>query len=265
MTPKLHLDLTGKVAFVSGGANGIGSVIAKTLMAQGAMVFISDLDAPALSKFLASHPTARGMTADAGSWSDTRKVFSEIQTTFGRLDILVNNAGIAGPTAAVEDINPDEWDRTIAVDLNSAFYSMKLSVPMMREIGGGSVINLSSNAAFFGYPFRSPYTASKWALIGLTKTWAMELGTEGIRVNALCPGSVSGDRIDEVIERDAALREVSVQEIRGHLHTAEFLAPVRGAGGYRQYGRFPLFRCRFQNFRSSDRNRWSYRRVGKLV
>jgi NAD(P)-dependent dehydrogenase (short-subunit alcohol dehydrogenase family) len=210
----MQLDLTDKIAFVSAGASGIGSVIAQTLMAQGASVLVSDIDSDRLSQFLADHPDARGTTADAGSWSDTQNVFSQIQSTFGRLDILVNNAGIAGPTAAVDEIEPDDWERTIAVDINGAFYAMKLATPMLRAAGGGSVVNIASNAAFFGFPLRSPYAASKWALIGLTKTWAMELGADRIRVNALCPGSVSGARIDSVIERDAASRGVTVDRIR---------------------------------------------------
>jgi NAD(P)-dependent dehydrogenase (short-subunit alcohol dehydrogenase family) len=90
----------------------------------------------------------------------------------------------------------------------------RLAIPLLRQSGGGSIINMASNAAFFGFPLRSPYTASRWALIGLTKTWAMELGTDGIRVNAICPGSVSGPRIDGVIERDAASRGMSADDIR---------------------------------------------------
>ncbi len=214
MTSAIHLDLTDKAAFVSGGAAGIGRTIARSLMAQGAEVLISDIDGKALSDFLASHPLAKGIEADAASWPDTQKVFSEIQSTMGRLDILINNAGVAGPIAIVEEIELDQWDRTLAVDINGAFYCTKLAVPMIRKSGGGSIINIASNAAFFGVPLRSPYAAAKWAMVGLTKTWAMELGTDGIRVNALCPGSVSGPRIDAVIQKDADLRGMEPDKIR---------------------------------------------------
>jgi NAD(P)-dependent dehydrogenase (short-subunit alcohol dehydrogenase family) len=132
----------------------------------------------------------------------------------GSLDVLVNNAGIAGPTARVEDIEPADWDRTIAVDLNGQFYCARLAVPLLKGAGGGSIINISSSAAFSGYPLRSPYAASKWAVIGLTKTLAMELGRFGIRVNAICPGSVEGPRIDRVIERDAAARGMTPEAVR---------------------------------------------------
>jgi NAD(P)-dependent dehydrogenase (short-subunit alcohol dehydrogenase family) len=138
----------------------------------------------------------------------------EIASRWGRLDILINNAGVAGPTAPVEAIEDDDWDRTIAIDLNGQFYITRRAVPMLKQSGGGSIVNIASNAAMFGCPLRSPYTAAKWAMIGLTKTWAMELGPDNIRVNALCPGSVKGERIDRVIERDASERNMSISAIR---------------------------------------------------
>ena len=107
-----------------------------------------------------------------------------------------------------------DWRRTIDVDLNAQFYCTKYAIPMLKASGGGSIVMMASNAALFGYPLRSPYTAAKWALIGLTKTLAMELGPHGIRVNALCPCSVEGPRIDGVIEREAAKRGVSAEKVR---------------------------------------------------
>jgi len=132
----------------------------------------------------------------------------------GGLDILVNNAGIAGPTALCEEVSIEDWRRTIDVDLNAQFYCTKYAIPMLKAAGSGSIVMMASNAALFGYPLRSPYTAAKWALIGLTKTLAMELGPHGIRVNALCPCSVEGPRIDGVIEREAAKRGVSAEKVR---------------------------------------------------
>jgi NAD(P)-dependent dehydrogenase (short-subunit alcohol dehydrogenase family) len=152
--------------------------------------------------------------ADVGLAADVDSVFSDLGKRHGRLDVLVNNAGIAGPTAPVEDVTVADWERTIAVDLNAHFYATRLAVPLLKASGGGSIVNISSSAAFFGYPLRSPYTASKWALIGLTKTWAMELGPHKIRVNAICPGSVKGQRIDTVIERDAQVRGVDAESVR---------------------------------------------------
>ena len=125
----------------------------------------------------------------------------------------MNNVGVAGPTAPVEEIDPEEWDRTISIDLSSAFYAVRRAVPLLKK-QGGSIINIASNAAMSGLPLRSPYTASKWALIGLAKTWAMELGCNGIRVNAICPGSVNGPRIDGVIDKDAQQRGLSADAVR---------------------------------------------------
>ena len=140
--------------------------------------------------------------------------FRALDECFGRLDILVNNAGISGPVAALDKIEPADWERTISVNLNGAFYCALQAIPRIRAAGGGSIVNISSNSAFSGVPLRSPYAASKWALIGLTKTLAMELGQDRIRVNALCPGSVEGPRIDRVIDEDAASRGLSRDEIR---------------------------------------------------
>jgi NAD(P)-dependent dehydrogenase (short-subunit alcohol dehydrogenase family) len=140
-------------------------------------------------------------------------VFDDLQKTHGKLDILVNNVGVAGPTAAVEDILPQEWNDTIGVDLNSIFYVTRKAVPLLKK-SKGVMINMSSNAGLFGCPLRSPYAAAKWAIVGLTKTWAMELGPFGVRVNALCPGSVNGPRIDKVIELDAEARDIPAATVR---------------------------------------------------
>ena len=126
---------------------------------------------------------------------------------------MVNNVGVAGPTAAVEDILPQEWNDTIGVDLNSIFYVTRKAVPLLKK-SKGVMINMSSNAGLFGCPLRSPYAAAKWAIVGLTKTWAMELGPFGVRVNALCPGSVNGPRIDKVIELDAEARDIPAATVR---------------------------------------------------
>ncbi len=127
--------------------------------------------------------------------------------------MLVNNVGIAGPTAPVEEMDPDAFDHCVRVNLGSMFRCTRSAVPMLRELPG-SIVNLSSTAGIFGFPLRSPYAAAKWGVVGLTKTWAMELGPEGIRVNAICPGSVGGSRMDGVIEREAQVRGVPASEVR---------------------------------------------------
>ncbi len=199
---------------ISGGAAGIGRHIAESFLAAGGSVHVCDASAANLSDFLDANSSASGTQADVSDTKQADRVFADLEAQYGGLDVLVNNAGIAGPTAAVEDIADDEWDQCIAVDLSGTFYMTRRAVPLLKRRQAGSIVNIASVAGLFGCPLRSPYAASKWAMIGLTKTWAMELGPHNIRVNAICPASVAGERIDGVIERDAAQRGVSADEIR---------------------------------------------------
>ncbi|MGB3471006.1 MAG: SDR family oxidoreductase [Erythrobacter sp.] len=206
------LALSKRVA-ISAGASGIGRAIAEAYLAVGDTVYVSDIDEAALASLSDAHPRAVAFNADAGEPDQVGEFFMRIARDEPLLDVLVNNAGIAGPTARLEDIAVTDWVRTINIDLNSAFYFAREAIPMLRRSGGGSIINIASNAAFFGFPMRSPYASSKWGIIGLTKTLAMELGPEGIRVNAVCPGSVEGPRIDRVIAEDARQRGLDPAEV----------------------------------------------------
>jgi NAD(P)-dependent dehydrogenase (short-subunit alcohol dehydrogenase family) len=203
-----------QVVLVTAGASGIGRCIAEAFLAHGCKVHVCDISEDRIKEFLVDNPGASASVTDVGDADQVKVLFEDFASRHKSLDILVNNAGIAGPTAAVEDIEPRDWDRTIAVDLSGQFYCTRLAVPLLKANGGGSIVNISSNAAFFGFPLRSAYTASKWALIGLTKTWAMELGSHNIRVNAVCPGSVEGERIETVIQREAAERCVDPDRVR---------------------------------------------------
>jgi NAD(P)-dependent dehydrogenase (short-subunit alcohol dehydrogenase family) len=202
------------VVLITGGATGIGCAIARRFAREHYQVHVCDVDATACDEFLVELPGTTATVADVADVGDVDRVFDDLQQAHGRLDVLVNNVGIAGPTASAENINPADWDRTIAVSLSGQFYCARRAIPMLREASGGSIIMMSSNAAFFGFPLRLPYAASKWALLGITKTLAMELGPDGIRVNAICPGSVNGPRIERVIERDADERGLMADEIR---------------------------------------------------
>lgn len=202
-----------QVAIVTGGASGIGASIAGALLAEGFEVFVLDIAFPDIFE-PASLDECQMMACDI---SDSEAVASTIDAIFSashRVDLLVNNVGISGPTAPVEDIDIQAWQQTIDTNLNAMFYVSKAVIPLMKAQHGGVIINMASNAGLFGCPNRSPYAASKWAMIGLTKTWAMELGPFNIRVNTLCPASVSGSRIEGVIERDAAARGVTVEAVR---------------------------------------------------
>lgn len=203
-----------RVVLITAGAAGIGSRIARTFAASGDKVHVCDTSSNAIDALVGEVPSITATVADVSSTTDADRVYADIESRHGRLDILINNAGIAGPTAAVEDVADEDWDRCIAVDLSGTFYMTRRAVPMLRNSAAGSIINIASTAALFGYPLRSPYAASKWGMIGLTKTWAMELGPAGIRVNAICPSGVEGGRIDAVIERDAAARGLAPEQVR---------------------------------------------------
>lgn len=201
------LDLSGLRVAITAGAGGIGRVMADSFAACGAHVFVSDVDDAGLAT--CGH---RGMRADAGKSADLEAFMDAALAELGGLDVLVNNAGIAGPTAKVEDVDPAALDATLQIDLAAMFHCARRAVPALRQAGGGSIVNLSSAAGKFGFPLRSPYAAAKWGVVGFTRTLAMELGPDGIRVNAILPGLVEGPRIRSVIRNKAAAAGVSDNE-----------------------------------------------------
>ena len=196
-------ELEGLRALVTGGGSGIGAAIAARLKQGGANVLIADLDPS----------TSPDVVADVADTAAVDRLFGEVSRRMGGLDVLVNNVGVAGPTAPVDEMDPDAFDDCVRINLGSMFRCTRKAVPMLRE-RPGSIVNISSSAGIFGYPLRSPYAAAKWAVVGLTKTWAMELGAAGIRVNAICPGSVGGPRMDGVIERESVVLGVSPAAVR---------------------------------------------------
>ena len=206
LTP-VPLDLTGLRVAMTAGAGGIGRVMADSFAACGAEVFVSDVDEAALAS--CGH---RGMRADAGRVEDLEAFMDGALSALGGLDVLVNNAGIAWPTARIEDVTPAELDATLQVDLASMFHCARRAIPALRQSGGGSIVNLSSAAGKFGFPLRSPYSAAKWGVVGFTRTLAMELGTDNIRVNALLPGLVDGPRIRSVLRNKAQAAGISDNE-----------------------------------------------------
>jgi NAD(P)-dependent dehydrogenase (short-subunit alcohol dehydrogenase family) len=203
----LPVDLTGLRVAVTAGAGGIGRAIADHFAAQGALPFVSDVDEGALAA--CPHPAMR---ADAGRAAELDAFMEAAIARLGGLDVLVNNAGIAGPTAPIEHVEPEALEATLRVDLASMFHCARRAVPALRAAGGGSIVNLSSAAGKFGFPLRSPYAAAKWGVIGFTRTLAMELGPDGIRVNAILPGLVDGPRIRRVLRAKAEARGISDNE-----------------------------------------------------
>ena len=208
----MKTEAAGLRVLVTAGADGIGRAIAETFLDHGAHVHICDIAQAALDDIKRARPAIGATLADVANRADVGRLFDETKKSLGGLDVLVNNAGIAGPTAKIEDIEPDEWERTIAVNLNGMFYCARLAMPLIKAAGGGSIINLSSVAGRLGFALRSPYSASKWAVVGLTKSLAIEAGPDGVRVNAIQPGVVEGERIDCVIEAKAKAVGISFEE-----------------------------------------------------
>ena len=211
----MNTSAHGLRVLVTAGAAGIGRVIAQTFALHGARVHICDAAQVALDVFSREQPDISCSLADVSRTAEVERLFADVKRELGGLDVLINNAGIAGPTAKVEDIQPADWERCIAVDLNGMFYCTRLALPMIKANGrerGGSVINLSSVAGRLGFGMRTPYAAAKWGVVGFTKSLAIEAGPEGIRVNCIQPGDVEGERINRVIEAKAAAFGVSVEQ-----------------------------------------------------
>ena len=204
----------GLRVLVTAGADGIGAAIAERFLEHGAKVYVCDIAAASLERFLAAHPGAFGSLADVADEGAVDRLFADVAKRLGGLDVLVNNAGIAGPTAAVEAMDPAEWRRTIDVNVTGHFYCTRRAVPLLKVGGDGAIINLSSVAGRLGFAYRLPYAASKWAVVGMTASLAKELGPDGIRVNAILPGEVEGPRIERVIAVRAEALGKSRAEVR---------------------------------------------------
>ena len=205
----MQISLAGKRAFITAGGAGMGRSTALAMHAAGAQVFTCDIDEAALATL---PDDITHWPCDVSSSAQLDEIFAQILP--GGLDFMINNAGIAGPTKFVEDIEDGEWQKTLDVCINSQFYCTRRAVPTFKAQGHGVIINLISSAGTFGYPTRSPYAAAKWASTGLTKTWAMELGPDNIRVNGIVPGNVNGERMDRVVAAHAAATDETEEEVR---------------------------------------------------
>ena len=213
--------IAGQRIVVTAGAAGIGLCIARELRAQGAHLAICDVDAAALDRAKEELGAKVATVADVSDEAQMKAFFQETADALGGLDALVNNAGIAGPTGGVEDIDPSEWRRCIDICLTGQFLCAHFGVPLLKASGGGAIINMSSSAGRFGYAFRTPYSSAKWGVIGLTQSLAKELGPDNIRVNAILPGIIEGDRMENVIARRAEQKGVSHEEMK-----AEYISQI---------------------------------------
>lgn len=208
----MDMGLKGLRVAISGAGSGIGLEMARRFAQEGASVFIGDANPSALGKLATSDPALGSAPCDVADRGSATGWIAACVASLGGIDCLINNAGIAGPTGAVEAIDPAEWDRTLAVNITGQFNLTRLAVEHLRKSENGSILNLSSAAGRLGFALRTPYAASKWAVVGFTKSLAKELGGNGIRVNALLPGLVDGERIQNVFASKAAARGISAEQ-----------------------------------------------------
>jgi NAD(P)-dependent dehydrogenase (short-subunit alcohol dehydrogenase family) len=219
------MKLEGKVAIVTGGGRGIGREIALLFSKEGAAIVAAGSTPDAIeevaSEIRKGGGRALAVLTDVADEPGVERLISSTLNEFGYIDILINNAGIMGPTAPVWKVSREEWDTTLAVNLTGAFLCARHALPSMMERRSGRVINITSIAGLKGYPLRSPYAASKWGMIGLTRTLAGEVGQYGITVNAIAPGPVRGPRIDRVIRHRAAQKGLSFEQVE-----REYIEPI---------------------------------------
>lgn len=209
----MDLGLQGRKVLVTAGAAGIGLEIARGFLREGATVHVCDVDSTALSALATSDPALTASLCDVADRAAVGRMMDEALARLGGLDVLVNNAGIAGPTGRVEEINPEDWDRCLAICLTGQFNCARLAIPHLRNSDNASIVNLSSVAGRVGFALRAPYAAAKWGVIGFTKSLSIELGADRIRVNAILPGLVAGDRQRRVLEAKAQQRGLSFREM----------------------------------------------------
>ena len=209
----MDLKIEGLRVLVTAGAGGIGLAIARAFVAEGARVHTCDVDEMALSALASSDPVIGWSHCDVSDRTAVKKLFTEATEKLGGLDVLVNNAGVAGPTSKVEEMNPEDWDRCLEICLTGQFNCTRLAVPLLRNSKNASIVNLSSAAGKLGFAMRAPYAAAKWGVIGFTKSLSIELGPDNIRVNAILPGLVAGDRQRRVLEAKAQQRGISFAQM----------------------------------------------------
>jgi NAD(P)-dependent dehydrogenase (short-subunit alcohol dehydrogenase family) len=211
---KENVQMEARRVIITAGASGIGRETARAFGLAGAAVFVCDIDEAGLSRLKEEIPGLQTAVCDVSDRHDVERMVAAGAAALGGVDVLVNNAGISGPTAPVEEMDPDGWERVLQVNLTGTFNVTRFAIPHLKNSKSGVILNMSSVAGRFGYANRSPYCVSKWGLIGFTKTLSIELGPYGIRVNAILPGAVAGERLEQVFARRAQAAGISVEKVR---------------------------------------------------
>jgi NAD(P)-dependent dehydrogenase (short-subunit alcohol dehydrogenase family) len=204
-----RIEMLQRVMITAGGS-GIGWAIAKAFADNGAKVHICDVDERALGEVTEKYPQIAARRLDLTDEEAIDHWFDDAIGELNGLDVLINNAGTKGPTGYVEELKLDDWRECLSVCLDAQFLCARRATPVMKDQGSGSIINISSTAGLYGYGLRTPYAAAKWAVIGFTKSLAIELGPYGVRANAICPGSVDGARMQQVVKAEAESRGVAL-------------------------------------------------------
>lgn len=230
--------LDGKLAVITGGGSGIGEATAHVFAQAGATVVVAGRRLEPLEE-VAKAVGGHAIACDVSDQADVQKLFAKAKEITGSVDVLLNNAGGPGPIAPVAEVDMADWVTCMNINLVGAMYCLQEAAKIMSAQGSGSIINMSSLMGIQGYPMRSAYVASKFALIGITETMARELGPVGVRVNALMPGAVSGENMDRILTRRAEAEGRSVAEIERENYTD--VAALKRWVGPEEVGRAALY------------------------
>lgn len=208
------IHASGQRVLITAGANGIGLAMAEKFRAAGARVFVCDVDQAALARLAQRDAGVATHLCDLAQREQIEPMVQAAVAALGGLDVLINNAGVGGATVPADQLDPADWDQVIGINLDATFLVTRAAIPHLKQSPAGVIINMSSVAGRFGYPNRLAYATSKWGLIGFTKTLSIELGAFGIRVNALLPGAVDGDRFQRVMAGRAQVSGRSLDDLR---------------------------------------------------
>ncbi len=229
MSPLMDRSFEGKVAVVTGAASGMGLVTARSFAEAGAAVVLADIDEKAartaVDDLIAAGHRAIAVRCNVADEAEVAAMVDQTVEIFGRLDAAFNNAGIQSPAVETADASGAEFDRVIAVNLRGVWNCMKYELKQMRQQGSGAIVNCSSIGGLIGLPGRAVYHAAKHGVLGLTKSAALEYASRGIRINAVCPGTVDTPMVSAMLAKEAdAMKEIMRDQPIGRLGRPEEVA-----------------------------------------